>query len=104
MNVLLACTSVYQMCVWCQWRPEEGLRPAGTGVPGSCEPPWCREPKPGPLEEKAVLLTTETSRMLKGGTDFMFQMTLDPFRGRHDHFSGNAKEAGLSYNLIRPQP
>ena len=32
MSVLPACMSVYYMCAWYQWRPEEGIRSIGTGV------------------------------------------------------------------------
>lgn len=32
MSVLLACTSIQHMHVWCLLKPEEGIRSDGTGV------------------------------------------------------------------------
>ena len=45
------------MCAWCL--RTGGVGSPGTGVAGSCEPPFgCRESNTGPLEEEPVLLTT----------------------------------------------
>lgn len=47
---------------WYPWRPEEGIRFPGTGVPDCCELLWvCWEVNLGPLQEQHLLLTTELS-------------------------------------------
>ena len=65
MGVLFACLSMYHVCAWCLWWPEEGIGSPGTGVTDSCELPCgCWELNPGPLEEQSVLLTTGPSLQL----------------------------------------
>lgn len=62
MGVLSVCMSGYLV----PQRPEESVRFSGTGVTGNCQLPcdyW--ELNSGPLEEKFVLLTTETSLQSK---------------------------------------
>ena len=50
------------MRAWCLQRPENGVGIHGTGITDGCELPCGRwELNPGPLEEQAVLLTTELS-------------------------------------------
>lgn len=42
---------MYHVCVWCLWRPEEGLGSPGIG----CEPPCeCWLLNPGPMQEQLV--------------------------------------------------
>lgn len=38
MDVLPEGISVYHLCAWCPWRPEEGIRCPVTGVPDGFEP------------------------------------------------------------------
>lgn len=37
--VLPACSSVHHLHAWCTQRPEESVRPTGTGMALGCEPP-----------------------------------------------------------------
>lgn len=37
-DILPAYMSVYYMCAWCLWRPEEGVGASGIGVKDGCEP------------------------------------------------------------------
>lgn len=44
------------------WRPEEGVGPPGTRVPGCCELSHeCQEPNPHLLQESGILVTAEHS-------------------------------------------
>lgn len=57
---LHACMYVPHMCVWCPWKPEEGVRTLGTGITDGCEPLCgCREPKLCSLEEQQGLFIAE---------------------------------------------
>lgn len=48
------------MLVWCQRKPEEGVRSLETGVTIGCEPSWRSWAlDPGPLEEKPALLISK---------------------------------------------
>jgi hypothetical protein len=58
MGVLIACTSVHHMCVYCPQRPEEGVRVPKTGVTDSCEG-W--DSNLDPLDKQPVLVTAEPS-------------------------------------------
>lgn len=50
----------------CLWRPEDGVRSAGTGVRDGYGPLCgCWELKPGLMQEKPLLLTSESSLVLK---------------------------------------
>lgn len=42
LNVLPACTHMYHVHAWYQWRAEEGIRSPDAGVKDGCEPPWLR--------------------------------------------------------------
>lgn len=35
-DVSLACISVYLMCAWCTWKPDEDIRCPGTEVKKNC--------------------------------------------------------------------
>lgn len=55
-----ACMYVYVAHACCLQRLEEGVRSPGTGVKDGCEPPsFSWDPKPGPLQDQQVLLTTK---------------------------------------------
>lgn len=57
---LPACMSEHNVCVWCCWQPEEGVRSPQTGVNDSCEMSCrCWESNQGPPEEHPVFLTAE---------------------------------------------
>lgn len=43
------------MCVWCCWRPEEGIESPGTGITGSHKYLWGLEPNLGPLKSSKQL-------------------------------------------------
>lgn len=62
MNVLPACMPVCHVYAWFPWRPEEDNELPGTGDSDVCELICeCSELNRGPLEEKQVLLTTQSS-------------------------------------------
>lgn len=61
--ILPTCMSVRHVCAWCLSRPEVGIESSGTGVRGSCEPPWgcCWEPSSSLLQAQQVLPTAQPS-------------------------------------------
>lgn len=56
------CMTVYHVCAWYLWRPEEGTGYPETEITDGCELPhggW--EPNPVPLQDQRMLLATESS-------------------------------------------
>ena len=77
-HVLSTCVSVSQICAWCPWRLEEGVRFPGTGGRDACEP----EPSfgcSGPLQEHKC--SQLLNRLLQHPTYYVFN-TESPGWGR----------------------
>lgn len=70
------CMSVYHLCPWCPWNPEDGVQLPRIGVTDGCELlGGCWETNPGPLKEQPLFLTAESS--LQPPNVFKRQKTVD---------------------------
>lgn len=59
---MCVCVSVHHVHACCLWRPEDGVRSPGTGVRDGYGPLCgCWKLKSGPLQERPLLLTSESS-------------------------------------------